>query len=529
MSNGSGYVRRPLLLMGAAFFVTVWFLISYSQKFFAIYLLIALPLCGFGLIYVHKKRISVLVVMVLTVLCAVLCFIKSELCYLSAGTSLAGNNRTVVGRIYEAEEYEYGSKCVFKLESVDGKSVNYRASVVLLNIAPEYLRFYERTTFKADISDLNSLEQDQITSLRSENIFISAQSKAYDLKYLTKSKFDILSHIYRIKTSISKAVTDFIPNNCGRLILSFVLGEKSGLSRSVREQFKVCGLSHLMAVSGLHIYTWSYAIFICLKNLASRRNVSIVLIAFTLFFMALTGFTPSVVRAGIMMLFVYIGYIFMKSPDSLNSLGGALLIMCAVNPFVVKSVSFQLSFSAAFGLSLMSEKISKIEIYFSRLPLLSKFAEFVCRTSAVCVSATLFALPATVFSFGKLSLINIAANLLCVNISMFIMVLGGTGAVAALINYTGELGLILILSAAFLSKLILDIVKFLSGFDFLYIDVNYLGVKVCVAALVITALLIYALWPKLYKNKVIIAFIAVNVSALSYFFTSLYCLLKEVE
>ena len=70
---------------------------------------------------------------------------------------------------------------------------------------------------------------------------------------------------------------------------------------------------------------------------------------FVLFFMGLAGFSPSVTRAGIMMLLYLGGFLLRREPDSLNSLGLAALVILFANPFAAADLGMLLSFSATAG------------------------------------------------------------------------------------------------------------------------------------------------------------------------------------
>lgn len=529
MRDAGALVKRPLLLIGAAFFVAAWVLTQFGQKWFAVALLTAVCVVGFAAVFVRRMRAVVLVVTFLTVAWAFFSFVKCENEHSYLLETLPGQNRTVVGQVYEKQESDNGTVCIVRAAEVDGMKTDCKMRVHFRHIRPDKLEKYVEMVFKADVSEPKDDPDSYKLHLRSEGVSVCADCFQKEVAYHKEVKNSFLYGLDRIKTNFCKAVTDFIPNENGKLILAFVFGEQSELSDKTAIAFRVCGLSHLMAVSGLHVYTWSHALFICLISFVSKRKAALSSIAFTLFFAALTGFSPSVVRAGIMMSFIYAGYIFLKVSDSMNSLGAALLVMCAANPYIVHSVGLQLSFSAAFGLALMSDRIAQIKVDQFRFERIGKLIEIICRSALVCAVATLFTLPATVFRLGGLSLMGIVANVLCVSISMFVMILGGFGAVLASLKFTSFLGLPLLLAAGFLSKIIIAVVTFLGQFDFLYINVDYPQVKVCVAVLAVAAVIVFIFKPDFFKNKYLVAFTAANTAIVSVIITNAFLALKGVS
>ena len=106
-----------------------------------------------------------------------------------------------------------------------------------------------------------------------------------------------------------------------------------------------------------------------------------------------TGFTPSVIRAGAMMVIVYLGIIAHEKPDSLNSLGIAALVLTAVDPLSVYNVGTVFSFASVFGILLMNEyiltfvkeKLNGINNRFLRKPLFNAIS-LVLVSLSVCLN-----------------------------------------------------------------------------------------------------------------------------------------------
>lgn len=130
-------------------------------------------------------------------------------------------------------------------------------------------------------------------------------------------------------------------------------------------------------------------------------------------FMAVTGFAPSVVRAGVMLAVVYSGKMFMRKGDSLNSLGIAALILTVPNPTAVADVGMLLSFTATLGIILWARKISVyIMGKFAKLKRLKKPVEFTVNLFAVSVSAAVWTMPISVLMFGKVSVFSILLSVI---------------------------------------------------------------------------------------------------------------------
>lgn len=139
---------------------------------------------------------------------------------------------------------------------------------------------------------------------------------------------------------------------------------------------------------------------------------------FVLFFMGLAGFSPSVTRAGIMMLLYLGGFLLRREPDSLNSLGLAALVILFANPFAAADLGMLLSFSATAGILLLQKPFARVlERPAQQMPagFLRKACKGLAGLLAVTLSAIVFTLPVSILALGQVSLIAPLANLLFVN------------------------------------------------------------------------------------------------------------------
>ncbi len=142
---------------------------------------------------------------------------------------------------------------------------------------------------------------------------------------------------------------------CGRgaagLPSAFLLGDKSALSDEVRRDFARAGVSHLLAISGLHM-TLLFGLLDGLLRLlrVSKRWRAILLGIAATAYLVLLGFPPSATRAVVMLGLVYLSTLLSVRADALTSLGvaGALILICT--PYAAADAGFWMSYMATFGL-----------------------------------------------------------------------------------------------------------------------------------------------------------------------------------
>lgn len=192
-------------------------------------------------------------------------------------------------------------------------------------------------------------------------------------------------------------------------------GDKSLLPESDYVAMQETGLAHIFAVSGLHC-----AFLVTLLSLlippTHRRTLCAVASAVLVFYMLLTGLSPSVARACVMQLFLLSAPLFHRGSDPLTSLAAALTVILLVNPYAVGSVSLQLSFAATLGMVLLSGRLYKSFTgwYRGRNRAVRAALSFLAANLAATLGALVFTAPLTAYYFNILSLVAPLAGLLAV-------------------------------------------------------------------------------------------------------------------
>ncbi len=270
-----------------------------------------------------------------------------------------------------------------------------------------------------------------------------------------------------------------LPGDPGALLCGICFGDKSALSETAVSAFRLSGISHLIAVSGLHMAIIAQGVLAILHKLRMPRRLSALLTAaIVLIFMALTGFTPSVTRAGVMCLVLLAGQMVRREADSLNSLGLSLLLILAANPFAVMDVGLWLSYAATLGLLYLLPWFKQYGLDPLESRLCRGRRETVCRLlcikplTALCVtlSAVAFTLPITALVFGEVSLVSPLTNLLTVFPANIALAVGCLGALCSFVPGLGFLCHGLFLTAGLLTRYLLAVAEWLGSLRFASAD-----------------------------------------------------------
>jgi competence protein ComEC len=199
----------------------------------------------------------------------------------------------------------------------------------------------------------------------------------------------------KIEVSLVKAVFEQQHVN---VIKALILGQKQDLKRSTYQKFANAGIVYILAVSGLHVGIVLIILQYLFKPLNYiRYGKGIMLILFFLWgFALMAGFSPSVVRASLMLsIFAFATDIFKRTTNTINLLALSMIIILIFYPKMIFQVGFQLSYTAVFGIIMLFQNLFKL--YQPKFKLDKLAWSVVC----VTISAQLAILPLVLYYFHQ--------------------------------------------------------------------------------------------------------------------------------
>ena len=228
--------------------------------------------------------------------------------------------------------------------------------------------------------------------------------------YVNVSDIDIISNNTIVKDKIKNATKGILYENLNEdnsnICFAILFGETQGLSDNIQNMFSYAGISHILAVSGLHIGVLFSSIYFILKKLKINKYVRLVVLSIILiFYCYLCSFTPSVCRASIMALLLSLCEILKIDYDSLSSLSIAGIIILLISPVSLFKVSFQLSFLCIFAIIALSPYLNSL---FAKL----KLPKFLSASLSMSIATSIAILPVCLNVFNKVSFIGILTNVL---------------------------------------------------------------------------------------------------------------------
>ena len=269
---------------------------------------------------------------------------------------------------------------------------------------------------------------DRARYLAADGVFISAtfnkdkNGDAIGFSQLTSGSRSPRYLPQRIARFCRSAVSAALPEREAGLLRGLLLGDRTELSDDDTLSFRIAGLSHLVAVSGLHVgFLAAFCIFLLGKRWGTYLSLPLILL-----FVPVAGATPSVIRAAVMYLIAAAGFILRRETNAMISLMAALALLLLCNPFAVFSLSLQLSFAATLGLLLFASTMQhRLSAPFAECSRLTRRLIAVPVGAVTCtVCASVFTLPISLATFGRASLLSLIANLPAAPLAGVCFVLG---------------------------------------------------------------------------------------------------------
>lgn len=162
-----------------------------------------------------------------------------------------------------------------------------------------------------------------------------------------RSPNPLLQWAAAVRRATLRGLAGAFPEDTEQLLAGIALGRRRGLAEGVEDDFRRAGISHLLAVSGMHVGFLAVAAGALLRLLRVPRPVAVLLaIGFVWTYVLVTGARPPAVRAGVAGSFGLAAHGMDELSDTVTALAAAALILIVQNPLVVYDVSFQLSFVA---------------------------------------------------------------------------------------------------------------------------------------------------------------------------------------
>jgi competence protein ComEC len=265
----------------------------------------------------------------------------------------------------------------------------------------------------------------------SHQVFVNAFDwRVVQHNYLKQAR--LKAAVLKVQTAVKSKLKDlFVDKSVYPVLNAMILGDKKSLDAEDKAQFSSLGIVHVLAVSGMHlglIFVLLDSVLRMLKHMQRKGLYALIHLSVAWFYALVTGFSPSVQRAAMMLSVIVIGQALNRKGKALNTLFFCFLIMVIMDPDIFKNIGFQLSFLAILGILTVAKPIS------TALHFESKIFQVGWRAASVSIAAHLATFPLVLYYFHIHSNLFVISNLLLVPLFVCLLYLGIFALVVSLIS-----------------------------------------------------------------------------------------------
>lgn len=321
-------------------------------------------------------------------------------------------------------------------------------------------------------------------------------TKLYASKYTPSDGTSVVALISKARNCVIDNFNACEVDDKG-LTLALICGWRQNLSEELYQSFQVCGLAHIVAVSGAHLAIVVGLVSLALQALRFPVKVSsFIEIGFVLGYLVFAAAPISALRSAVMVVFVILARFVKRRNASLNSLAVCIALFILLDPTTAISISFALSALSTLGIVVFAPLFSSWFEHISFVP------SFVRQSLSLTLASCVFATPLSAAIFSKLPLISLIANVIAAPFFAPVCGLALVGALASCV--LGHLASFIVGVVKLCSQLFGGLVSLLSSIPFASIPFNLATWQALVLVLVV-AVLIYITWPSVQCASVVLA------------------------
>ncbi|MFI3208841.1 MAG: DNA internalization-related competence protein ComEC/Rec2 [Eubacteriales bacterium] len=356
-----------------------------------------------------------------------------------------GTEFSIVGVVYDLEEKDYGQ--VIYMESATRKWLVYDYNFTAISLGNSIQVLGELQLFD------EARNQGNFDSLSYYNCLgLVASISATDVYILDESVFPIRNYLYQLRSAGISRIYDILGQEEGSLLVAMIFGDKNGMDDDQEELYQKIGISHIFAISGLHISLLSLAIYQLLrKTSGSFLLAGIVSGIFLGLYILMIGMGVSAIRAGVMFLIRIGADITGRVYDIRTSLALAALCILIPNSLYLYQSGFLLSFGAILGVIYLVPYWQQLSMYCMKKKGIEENDKInlVLQSIGASLGIQMMILPILLFSYYEVSPYSVLINLLVIPMMTLLLGVAMIGITLSVIWYAGG-AILLSLSGWFL-------------------------------------------------------------------------------
>ena len=342
------------------------------------------------------------------------------------------------------KEKQYKNIYKIKIEKINN-NIKYKNIYLFLNTPKNInLEFGDKIQFEGEYikpsGQRNYRGFDYKKYLKTLNV--TGTVKAKEIKVLKKNNLNVVRNVSnQIFLKIKQNIESTYKNKESSLILGIMLGYTDNIENEIKEEFSSNNISHILAISGMHISYIIIGISTLFNKFLGKRKTRILTIFLLIIYVLVTGFFPSIIRAEIMGIMLLLSFFIYRKSDIWTNISLSLLCILITNPFLILNTGLILSYGGTIGIIVFQKNVlkllqqikikkklkSRIEILKTnskKLKIIINIKDKILEMISVTISAQIVLMPIIMILFNKIGFSFIFINLLITFIIGPVVILG---------------------------------------------------------------------------------------------------------
>lgn len=376
---------------------------------------------------------------------------------------------SVSGNIYDIKEYDNYTDIYVKAETIQAEDAagtltfcgNTRLTVRVYAVCEYRLGQYISAsgTFRLYRENVNPGGFNSKRYYENKGIYLYCDNA--EISSASESHNVLTEGLKQLRERLSFICDKAFGEKYSGIMKTMLLGDKTDLDADVKREYRLNGIAHVLAISGLHVSMLGMWVFKRLRKFTGSYAVSgIIAIVLVILYGMMTGLGTATFRAVIMLVFEIAAKIIGRTSDLLTSMGAACVILCMINPMLVRDAGFLLSFGAIFAIGAVSPLLMPSEAK-KEIGTVKKTMHGIWEKLAVSISINLVITPLLIYFYYEFSLYGILINLFVIPMMSVILASGIVTGIMGLVISPDFIGMEIL---AFPAKAVLKIYDFLCDF-----------------------------------------------------------------
>ncbi len=437
---GGDYIKRPIVVIVIGYSIGIIWGLYLNFSIVLLYILIAF-LYDLKIVFKNKKQKKFQLLSSYRYCRYIKLFLTKSVIFLIMMSSMISNtivlfqenryknlyqeeNLIIDGIIVsDAEEREYKNRYILKVLTVND-SERYASTKIYIEVKKDVnFQYGDRLVLQGEFRKASEQRNtggfDYQLYLKSIKIYGTLNVKSYQKKSENNgNRMEKLIHM--LKLVMTEHIEKALEKEEEQLVKGLLLGDTTALDEGIKEKFQIANISHVLAVSGMHIMYVIIGIEIILKRWLGKRKRKYSMILGIGLYMSITGFTSSIVRAGIMGIMSMVAFLLYRKNDIWTAISISLGLILLENPYAITGIGLQLSYLGTIGIIIFQKNIKqfldnikciKNNIRIKRNKRISRLVESLKDMISVTLSAQLMILPIMLYHFNMIGIYFLITNI----------------------------------------------------------------------------------------------------------------------